>query len=64
MTHLLRVVPPAKYSWATCLLNVTTPLHVPDEGLEHLGELVLGHEAREIDLHAPMIEENLAANGG
>jgi hypothetical protein len=26
----------------------------------NLGELVVGHEAREIDLHAPMIEENLA----
>jgi hypothetical protein len=26
----------------------------------NLGELAVGHEAREIDLHAPVIEENLA----
>ena len=41
----------------------------PDQGvtrdyaLKHIGELVVGHEAREIDLRAAVIEKNLAANG-
>jgi hypothetical protein len=36
----------------------------PRNPREHVGELVVGHQAREIDLNAAVIEENLAANGG
>jgi hypothetical protein len=32
--------------------------------IKRLGKLLVGHKAREIDLHAAMIEKDLAANCG
>jgi hypothetical protein len=38
--------------------------HLFHEFLEHIGQLLITHQAWEIDLHTAVIEKNLAANGG